>query len=223
MCGRYVRRSDKQKIAEAFKVSGGLEELQLEPDEDVRPTTVQPIVRANRETGERDLVMARWGFVPGWQKAGERLPGNLFNARSEGVERAAMWSRAFAQHRCLVPADGFFEWQKIWKKNNPKFAFRLKSGEPFAFAGLWGAWKNPGSGEWLQSFTILTTDPNAVVEPVHGRMPVIVEPRDYGRWLSREAGVGLPVDLLRPLAAEEMVAEAVVEAAQDGGDEPDSL
>ena len=222
MCGRYVRRSDKQRIAEAFRISGGLEEVELEPDEDVRPTTVQPIVRANRETGGRDLVMARWGFVPGWHKAGERLPGNLFNARSEGVERAGMWARAFAQHRCLVPADGFFEWQKLRKKGNPKFAFELAGGAPFAFAGLWGAWKDPGSGKWLQSFTILTTDPNAVVEPVHHRMPVILEPRDYGRWLSREAGVGLPVDLLRPLAAEEMVVEAVRDDAKDGA-EPDSL
>ena len=222
MCGRYKRTSDKQRIAEAFQVVGGLEELELEPDEDVRPTTVQPIVRANKETGERDLVMARWGFVPPWQKAGERLPGNLFNARSEGVERAAMWRRAFAAHRCLVPADGFFEWQKLRKTGNPKFEFGMKGGAPFCFAGLWGAWKRPETGEWLQSFTILTTDPNEVVEPVHGRMPVILKPGDYGRWLSREAGGQLPVDLLRAFAAEEMVVEEAGEEAGDG-DEEDSL
>ena len=222
MCGRYKRKSDKQRIAEAFQISGGLEGLELEPDEDVRPTTLQPMVRANKETGARDLVMARWGFVPAWQKAGERLAGNLFNARSEGVEKAAMWRRAFAQHRCLVPGDGFFEWKKIGKKNNPKFAFGMKGGEPFAFAGLWGAWKNPGTGEWLQSFTILTTDPNEVVEKVHVRMPVILKPGDYGRWLSRGIAEQLPLDLLRPFAAEEMVVEAAGDEARDE-DEVDSL
>ena len=223
MCGRYVRKSDKQKIAEAFHVVGGLDELELEPDEDVRPTTVQPMIRANKETGERDLVMARWGFVPAWQKAGERLPGNLFNARSEGVERAAMWRRAFAQHRCLIPADGFFEWQKLRKRGNPKFEFGMKGGAPFAFAGLWGAWKNPMPGDWLQSFTILTTDANVVVEPVHQRMPVIVESRDYGRWLSREVTLQPPVDLLRPLGAEEMVRHVASEKVEESGDETDSL
>ena len=204
MCGRYQRKADKQRLAEAFRVTGGLDDLDLTPDDDVRPTTLQPIIRANRETGERDLLLARWGFVPGWHKAGAKLPANLFNARSEGIEKAAMWSRAFATHRCLVPAERFFEWQKIRSRNNPKFAFLLKDRPLFAFAGLWGAWKDPGRNEWLQSFTILTTDPNELAAKVHDRMPVILHPGDYDRWLSREKVDQLPLDLLRPYKAEAM-------------------
>ena len=110
MCGRYKRTIDKQEIAEFFHVNGSITELPIVPEDDVRPTTVQPILRQNRDTGERDLVMARWGFVPGWHKPDERFPPTTFNARSEGIEKAGMWKRAFATHRCLVPADSFYEW-----------------------------------------------------------------------------------------------------------------
>ncbi len=99
----------------------------------------------------------------------------------------------------------------------------MRSGAPFAFAGLWGAWKNPATMEWLQSFTILTTDPNELVGTVHGRMPVILEAKDYGRWLARGSGEQLPLDLLRPFGAEGMVKEAAEGKTEDGGEEPDSL
>lgn len=222
MCGRYQRKSDKQRLAEAFHLTGGLDGVELLPDEDVRPTTVQPIIRANRDTGERDLVLARWGFVPGWQRPQNRLPANLFNARSEGIERAAMWSKAFAAHRCLVPAECFFEWKKLRPRNNPKFAFWLNSRQPFAFAGLWGAWKNPATNDWLQSFTIITTDPNELCGQVHDRMPVILHPKDYDRWLSREKTVQPPVDLLRPYEADGMQLELADNQPDEIVNEPNS-
>jgi putative SOS response-associated peptidase YedK len=201
MCGRYKRKSDKQRITEALSVDGNVFEDPLADDDDIRPTSMQPIVRENRDTGLRDLVLARWGFVPPWQKAGEKPLSTTFNARSEGVEKTPMWQRAFERHRCLVPADAFFEWQKLRPRNNPKFAFTVQGRVPFAFAGLWSAWKDPANDRWLQSFTILTTDANETMQPVHHRMPVILQPKDYGRWLSRDASLQPPLDLLRPLPA----------------------
>jgi putative SOS response-associated peptidase YedK len=144
MCGRYKRRSDKSKLVREFNVTGNVDDVILPPDDDIRPTTMQPIIRANRETGERDLVVARWGFVPSWQKPDEKFPPTTFNARSEGIGKAGMWKSAFARHRCLVPADSFYEWHKIRKKDNPKYEIALEGGKPFAFAGLWGAWKKSG-------------------------------------------------------------------------------
>ncbi|SEB85652.1 Putative SOS response-associated peptidase YedK [Terriglobus roseus] len=181
-------------------MDGHVFEDPLAPDDDIRPTTMQPIVRENRDTGQRDLVLARWGFIPPWQKPGEKPPPTTFNARSEGVEKAAMWKRAFARHRCLVPADAFFEWQKLRPRNNPKFAFTVDGLTPFAFAGLWSAWKDPANGQWLQSFTVLTTDANETMQPVHNRMPIILKPKDFARWLSRDETSQLPLDLLRPLS-----------------------
>ena len=221
MCGRYKRRSDKQAIADALHVTGDPGDFDLLPDDDIAPTTTQPIVRENRDTGLRDMVLARWGFVPSWHKAGERLPANFFNARSEGVDTAPMWRRPFAAHRCLVPADSFFEWKKIRSRNNPKFEFALAEGAPFAFAGLWGAWKTP-DGDWLQSFTILTTDPNAAMEPVHNRMPVILRPQDYGRWVSRDPDARPPIDLLRPFAPEAMVVRPAENTQAEIFQEPNS-
>ena len=222
MCGRYVRRSDKQKLAEAFHATGDLSDLNFAPDDDIRPTTIQPIIRDNRDTGERELVAARWGFVPTWQKPGEKFPPTTFNARAEGIDKAGMWRDAFARHRCLVPADSFFEWQKIRKKNNPKFEIEMKDGEPFAFAGLWGAWKNPETDQWLQSFTIITTDPNELMEGIHNRMPVILHPKDYDRWLSRDATDQPPVDLLRPYEAAAMKAHLTGNTPEEIVNEPNS-
>ncbi len=222
MCGRYKRKSDKQAIATAFHVNGHLDSVILPPDDDVRPATMQPIIRVNKDTGERDLVMARWGFVPSWHKPNERFPPTTFNARAEGIEKAGMWKRAFATHRCLVPADSFYEWHKIRKKDNPKYEITLKNHRPFAFAGLWGAWKNPETGDWLQSYTIITTDPNELMESIHNRMPVILHPNDYTRWLSREETEQPPIDLLRPFEAETMTAHLTDNTQDEMFVEPNS-
>ena len=222
MCGRYKRKRDKQEIADLFHVNGSITELPILPEDDIRPTTVQPIIRQNRDTGERDLVAARWGFVPGWHKPGERFPPTTFNARAEGIEKASMWKAAFAHHRCLIPADGFYEWKKLRPKNNPKYEIALTGSKPFAFAGLWGAWKNPDTREWLQSYTIITTDPNELMESIHSRMPIILHARDYDRWLSRERTEQPPVDLLRPFGAEEMTAHLTGNAPGEIFSEPNS-
>jgi putative SOS response-associated peptidase YedK len=107
------------------------------------------------------------------------------------------------KRRCLIPADAFYEWQKLSEKTKRPYAFGLQSGDPYAFAGLWERWK-PKEGEPLETFTILTTDPNELTERVHDRMPVILEPRDYVRWMEPGDPARLPIDLLRPFPAEKM-------------------
>jgi putative SOS response-associated peptidase YedK len=222
MCGRYKRKSDKQAIADAFHVTGNMADVILPPDDDIRPTTMQPIIRQNKESGERDLVMARWGFIPSWHQRNARFPPTTFNARAEGIQKAGMWKHAFVSHRCLVPADSFYEWQKIRPKYNPKYEIALAGGKPFAFAGLWGAWKNPDTGDWLQSYTIITTDPNELMEPIHNRMPVILHPKDYNRWLSREVTDQPPIDLLRPYEADKMRAHLTENKQDEIFKEPNS-
>lgn len=205
MCGRYRRKSDKQQIAEAFHVSGSsVDSLMLSPNDDIRPTTFQPIVRADEE-GVPMMELARWGFVPFFHK-GEKFPPATFNARAEGIDKAPMWRHSLETKRCLIPADSFFEWKHISKKGNPKYEFLVGGGVPFAFAGLWSGWTNPIDKTELHSFTIITTDPNPLLEQYHNRMPVILKPSEYARWLT---GDRVPVDLLRPFNAEAMSATCV--------------
>ena len=211
MCGRYVRRSDKQRLAEAFRLSQQMDDLVVSQDWNVAPTTVQPVIRMNRDTGERELVMMRWGLVPYFAKSAADFKGfSTINAKAETLEERAVWRAPFAKRRCIVPADGFYEWKTEGKVKQP-FAFTLRSGEPLAFAGLWDAWKDPANGEWLQSFAIITTFANELTSTVHERMPVILKPAEYDLWLTRGEREGLPGELLamlRPYAAEAMRADA---------------
>jgi putative SOS response-associated peptidase YedK len=105
-----------------------------------------------------------------------------------------------------VPADAFYEWQKLDAKTKQPFAIGMKDSSPYAFAGLWDRWRDPATKEPLETFTVITTDPNELVEPLHNRMPVILQPKDYDRWLRPGDPDHLPVDLLRPFAAEQMTA-----------------
>ena len=206
MCGRYYRRSDKQRIAEAFRL-GRLPDGFVLPDWDynVAPTSMQPVIRLNGESGEREMVLMRWGLVPYFAKSATEFRGfSTINAKAETVEEKALWRGPFRKRRCLVPADGFYEWQRVDAKTKKPYAFSLSSGGPFAFAGLWDAWKDAASGAWLESFAIVTTTANELTGQVHDRMPVILHARDYERWLERSEAHQPPTDLLRPYEAEEM-------------------
>jgi putative SOS response-associated peptidase YedK len=201
MCGRFARRSTQQVLADWFGVD--LEDMPwFAPDYNVAPQSTQPVVRLNGSTGEREFALMRWGLVPFWAKDA-KVGYSTINARAEEVATKPIYREAFKQRRCLIPADAFYEWQKIGAKSRLPFAFALQSGEPYAFAGLWERWK-PREGEPLETFTILTTDPNELAEPVHNRMPVILEPRDYQRWMNPGDPARPPVDLLRPFPAEKM-------------------
>jgi putative SOS response-associated peptidase YedK len=151
------------------------------------------------------------GLVPHFAKSLADFKGfSTINARAENILKTAMWRTPFQRRRCLVPADGFYEWKKLDPKTKQPYAFAVTDREPFAFAGLWDAWKEPDGG-WLQSYSIITTEANELMSSVHNRMPVILHPRDYDRWLTREPGsaegIGHgqpPIDLLRPYESDAM-------------------
>lgn len=133
MCGRYRRKSNKQRIADAFAVSAGLEELDLASEDDIAPGSIQPVVAINQD-GERQIELMRWGF-----KLPDRL---LFNARSEGIESSKFWKDSFEERRCIVPADAVFEWQQAdERKKKPKYEIAIRGQEPFGMAGVWKLWK----------------------------------------------------------------------------------
>lgn len=204
MCGRYVRRSDKQKIAEWFQAHPEPAELPM-PDADynIAPTTQQPIIRQSRETAEREMVLARWGLVPFFTTELKDIKGlSTINARAETITTAKTWREPMKKRRCLVPASAFYEWRPSVLPKQP-YAFELQNGNVFAFAGLWDAWRE-SQGHWLQSFAIVTTEANELMSRIHPRMPVILHQRDYDRWLDREETDRLPLDLLRPYESEEM-------------------
>src|ERR1700760_947510 len=209
MCGRYVRRSDKQRIAEHFHVHGpSLPEFG--PSWNVAPQTFQPIVRLNRDTGEREVVLMRWGLIPFWSND-EKIGLRTINAKAETITTTPAFREAFKYRRCLVPADAFYEWQKLDAKNKQPFAIAMKDAEPYALAGLWEKWKDRKAGGELLTFTVITTDPNEVVQPLHDRMPVIIPDRDYDRWLKADPDRP-PIDLLRPSDADKMTAWKVDKA-----------
>ena len=137
------------------------------------PTTFQPVIRHSRDTGQRELVLMRWGLVPYFTKRLSDVKGiSTINAKSEGMEKSPTWRVPFLKRRCLVPADGFYEWRRLDEKTRQPFAIRMKDDGPFAFAGLWDAWRAP-DGTWLQSYSIVTTDANELLisARIHDRMP----------------------------------------------------
>lgn len=128
---------------------------------------------------------------------------STINARAESIATAKTWREPLKKRRCLVPANAFYEWPKTPKPSKQPYVFELTNGNLFAFAGLWDAWKDD-QGHWLQSFAIVTTDANELMSQIHPRMPVILQARDYDRWLDREGSDRSPIDLLRPLDSDAM-------------------
>jgi putative SOS response-associated peptidase YedK len=201
MCGRFARKSTQEVLADWFGVE--LEDMPwFAPSFNVAPQSTQPIVRLNRDSGNREFALLRWGLVPFWAKDA-KFGYSTINARAEEAASKPAFREALKKRRCLVPADAFYEWMKPNAKLKIPYAIALTSGEPCAFAGLWESWRPP-EGPPLETFTILTTDPNEVTEPFHNRMPVILEPKDYDRWLEPGDPNRAPIDLLRPYPADRM-------------------
>jgi putative SOS response-associated peptidase YedK len=185
--------------------TGVFDDSYFAPSYNVAPQTFQPVVRLNPDSGERELTVMRWGLVPFWSKDG-KAGFNTINAKAETVATSPLYREAMKRRRCLVPADWFYEWKKLDEKAKQPFAIGLENGALFAFAGLWETWKDKETGKVLETYTIITTDPNELTEPIHNRMPVIVAPKDYERWMAPGEPSRLPVDLLRPYPADEMKA-----------------
>jgi putative SOS response-associated peptidase YedK len=206
MCGRYrLTRSDIRYLKDYY----GVEDIDDLPSDswtsyNITPQTLQPIVRLNRATSKREFALLRWGLVPYWSKSA-KTSFSTINAKAETVMQSPIFRRAFEHRRCLVVADGFFEWKPIDKKNKQAYAVAMKSGEPLAFAGLWERWRDPATKVPLETYSIIVTDANSLLEEIHDRMPVILRRQDYGRWLAHADPAQLPVDLLRPYDPDEML------------------
>jgi putative SOS response-associated peptidase YedK len=222
MCGRYGRRADKQRIAAAMQAGYTNVFEEIPPSFNVAPQTFQPVVRLSRDSGERQLALMRWGLIPWWAKDG-KIGFSTINAKAETLSTSPAFREAFQRRRCLVPADWFYEWMRIDPKAKQPFAIALKDQSMFAFAGLWESWKDKATGERLHTFTIVTTDPNEVVAHLHNRMPVILSPKDYDRWLAPVDLAHLPVDLLRPFPADMMTAWKVGKAVGNVKNDDPSL
>lgn len=199
MCGRYAITAPPSTLAKLFKAIGAIPNFPARYN--AAPTQPLPIVRRS-QSGQRELALARWGLVPSWSK-GPDPRFTMINARSETVSSKPAYRGPFRHRRCLIPASGFFEWQALPGGKQPWY-FTSASGESMAFAGLWEHWIG-AQGDELESFTIVITDANELVGPAHERMPVILAPDDYGRWLGeKDASTRQIEDLLRPYPAKQM-------------------
>ena len=178
MCGRYRLSRRKQLVDEYFGTDSG--ESDWNPRYNIAPTQPVVTIRQNvREPVRRPSIM-RWGLVPSWAKD-PSIGYKTINARAETVATTPSFREPFKSQRCLIPADGFYEWVRNGKAKQP-YCFEVNDGQIFAFAGLWDRWTNP-QGESIESCTILTTTPNSLLSDIHDRMPVILTPADYELWL----------------------------------------
>ena len=216
MCGRYTLTTPGDVLAPVL----GLESApELAPRYNIAPSQQVPIVRAGPGR-RRELAMVRWGLVPHWAK--EAAIGNrLINARAETLGEKPAFRDSFRRRRCLIAADGFYEWQKLEQGKRP-YLLRLADGSPFAFAGLWSSWRDPGSGDPLETCAIVTTTPNELAATVHDRMPVILPPAAFTAWLDPDSPS--PVELLVPFPADRMTAFPVSRRVNDPSyDGPDCV
>lgn len=205
MCGRFTLRASKKTLAEWFRAPEPAAELL--PRFNIAPSQPVAVVRPIPGQKERELVSLRWGLIPPW--AENAAIGNRFiNARAESAADKPAFRSAFRQRRCLVLADGFFEWKKVEGKKQPYF-IRMTNEAPFAFAGLWDQWNDPEKNT-IESCTIITTDANELVRPLHDRMPVILDPKGYDRWLDPQVEDPQSLKtLLQPFPTAEMTAYPV--------------
>lgn len=203
MCGRYTLSQTTEAIASAFQLN---EVPKLEPRYNIAPTQLVPVIRQS-EQHQRQLQILRWGLIPAWAKDAS-MGARLINARAESVNEKPSFRSAFRQRRCLVIADGFYEWQRQDSKKQP-FFIHLPDGKPFAFAGLWERWQSP-EGETIESCTIITTEANELLRSIHDRMPVILAPKDYDVWLDPTLQEPEKLQqLLHPYPTEAMITDAV--------------
>ncbi len=178
MCGRYTQMMSWSELVELYRIFDKSTPLNIPANDDVRPTNRVPIVR--QPDGNRALELATWGFVMPWNPQGKPL----INAKAEGIDSKRTWKKAFQERRCLIPANGFFEWQKVeGQKQKLKHRIQRRDGQPIAFAGLWEVSTGGRDGIEAMRCTIITTQPNEVCRPIHSRMPVILDPEEYDLWL----------------------------------------
>lgn len=203
MCGRYAMKGSATELADAFQL---VRSLDFPGRFNIAPTSLAPVIRQSPE-GERVADLLRWGLIPNWAKDAS-IGNKLNNARAETVAEKPSFRTAYKRRRCLVPALGFFEWRTEGKTKTP-FFIHYTSGHYMAMAGLWESWTDPATGELMRTFCVLTTGPNGVMEPIHDRMPVFIQPRDYAEWLDPSVPGEALQDLLCPAPEDGMDAYQV--------------
>lgn len=200
MCGRYDLSDNPAAIKAKFQVPVA---PVFSPNPDLRPTDTAPVVRRARSSA-REVAMLRWGLVPLWAKD-LKFGTRCINARAETLSSTPAFRLAYRKRRCLVPVNAFYEWTGE-PGHKTKWRIGLKDEPLFALAGLWEWWKDPASGQGIETYTIVTTRANDLLAPIHDRMPVVIAERDYDRWLDAEDPA---TDLMEPFAAEALqVAQA---------------
>ncbi len=204
MCGRYSLKTPAEALARHFQVS---KIPPLSPRFNIAPSQPVAVVRTRQS---RECVLLRWGLIPEWAKD-PAIGNRMINARAETATEKPAFRGPLARSRCLIPADGYYEWSRETRLGPRKqpFYIRMRDGSPFAFAGLWERWTGPDGGV-MESCALLTTEPNELIRPIHDRMPVILRPEDYEEWLDpavRKAE--LLLQYFQPFASGEMTASAV--------------
>ncbi len=202
MCGRVIQSSEllRYAIVEGMNVRD-TRMHNYPPRWNAAPSQDLLVIRRNHQTGEVSLEPLRWGLIPCWceDPNGGRKP---INAKCETVHNLPTFRDTYRRRRCIIPVDGFFEWKAIkGQKAKQPYAIAMKDGSPFGLGEIWENWKDPTSGEWVRTFAIITTDANELVAQIHDRMPLILRPCDYDRWLGNEPD---PRDLMRSFPAEPM-------------------
>ena len=201
MCGRYRLSRHKQVLVERFGVEDE-EDFTWQPRYNIAPTDHVPAIRQDAHEPRRRISLMRWGLIPSWAKD-ISIGARLINARADTAAEKPAFREALLRRRCLVPADGFYEWKKLEKTKQP-YCLAMADDDLFAFAGIWDRWKDPQAG-WIKSFSILTTEPNRLAREVHDRMPAILDPGDYDQWLDPGLTDAAAVqELLKPYDASRM-------------------
>lgn len=197
MCGRFTLKTPTRI---RFDRISHYDPQNLIPRYNIAPS--QDVLAIVQHGSEREATFLQWGLIPSWSTE----PKGFINARVETIEQRPSFSESFQRRRCLIPADGFYEWERNGKISQPYY-FQMKDGAPFAFAGIWDEWKSEGNS--IRSCAILTTTANELLAQFHTRMPVIVAPESYEQWLTDDAGSSQLKNLLRPFPASEIISHAV--------------
>lgn len=216
MCGRFVLTANPEVIQQEFDLKTMPPELPARYN--VAPT--QPVAVITNEHAD-ELTFYKWGLIPSWSKD-PTIASKLMNARSETAAEKPSFRTAFRRRRCIIPADGFYEWQQQGKEKIPQF-IHMEGREVFGMAGLWEVWNSPDGSE-IRTCTILTTEANAFMQPIHNRMPVILKKADYPLWLSpKEEPAALLQGLMKPYSGDNLTAYAVSKAVNRAGLDAPSL
>ncbi len=216
MCGRYVLIADPNVIQQSLDLPL-TSPVDFAPRYNIAPTQLAPVITNEHP---HTLSFFRWGLIPSWAKE-EAIGNKMINARADGVADKPSYRSALKRRRCLVPASGFYEWQKGAGKTKTPMYIQVKDQDVFAMAGLWEVWHNP-QGDQIDTFTIITTDANDFMRSIHDRMPVILHKQDYEQWLDPgEVDASKLLPLLKPFDADQMTAYEVSRAVNTPSiDEP---